>query len=190
MTTPAGYRQPAAGVTPAVVERWTALREATGPLRPVELDSMWAALAPVAAHDLLGLWRGFGFPTGHRLEQVLTTSRWFGKRFVALDDVQPLICVGDDGELFSDVRSGRGEASLWNVEFRGEVTATMVYDGMAVLDHFKRVDDHTLMGIMNGKPGLVLHNGEHFYFGLERVGGAESVPPGFDAAASPHGQER
>ena len=31
----------------------------------------------------------------------------------------------------------------------------MVYDGQAVIDHFKRVDDRTLMGIMNGKSSLV-----------------------------------
>lgn len=50
-----------------------------------------------------------------------------------------------------------------------EVTATMVYDGRAVFDHFKRLDDNTLMGIMNGRPELVLAGGEYFYFLLERV---------------------
>ncbi|EFC83376.1 DUF4334 domain-containing protein [Parafrankia sp. EUN1f] len=150
------------------VRRWTALRESAGPIEPTELDDLWAALAPVDAGDILGQWRGFAFPTGHRMGRLLVRSRWYGKRFVALDDAVPLLCVGPDGELFSDVESGRGLASLWNVEFRGEVTATMVYDGMAVLDHFKKVDDRTLMGIMNGKPGLVLDNGRHFYFGLER----------------------
>ncbi len=40
---------------------------------------------------------------------------------------------------------------------------------MAVFDHFKRVDDRTLMGIMNGKAGHVLDaQGQHYYFGLER----------------------
>ncbi|WP_066071142.1 DUF4334 domain-containing protein [Frankia sp. EI5c] len=149
--------------------RWAELRAAGGPLEPAELDDLWARLAPVAAADILGEWRGFAFPTGHRLEQVLARSHWYGKRFTALDDVQPLLCRGADGELFSDVKSGRGEASLWNVEFRGEITATMVYDGMAVLDHFKQVDDRTLMGIMNGKPAVVLDGGKHFYFGLERA---------------------
>jgi hypothetical protein len=47
-------------------------------------------------------------------------------------------------------------ADLEAVGFRGEVTATVVYDGMAVLDHFKRVDDNTPMGVVNGKPGVVL----------------------------------
>ncbi|MCK9903331.1 DUF4334 domain-containing protein [Frankia sp. Cpl3] len=157
------------GKQSSIAACWTALRAAGGPLRTAELDALWAQLAPVDARDILGQWRGFAFPTGHRLEKVLARSRWYGKRFVALDDVQPLLCVGENGELISDVEAGRGEASLWNVEFRGEVTATMVYDGMAVLDHFKSVDDRTLMGIMNGKPGLVLDGGKNFYFGLERV---------------------
>ena len=66
-------------------------------------------------------------------------------------DVQPLVCLDDDGNRFSNVKMGKGEASLWLEEFRGEVTATMVYDGQPVHDHFKRVDDDAVMGIMNGK---------------------------------------
>jgi hypothetical protein len=46
----------------------------------------------------------------------------------------------------------------------------MVYDGQPVFDHFKWVDDHTLMGIMNGKSPLIFHHGRHYYFLLERVG--------------------
>ena len=34
-----------------------------------------------------------------------------------------------------------GEASLWLEEFRGEVTATMVYDGAPIHDHFKVIDE-------------------------------------------------
>jgi hypothetical protein len=157
-----------------VLERWQALRATPGPVDPRQLDALWADLEVVEASSILGSWRGFAFPTGHPTERMLTSSRWYGKRFVALDDAKPLICRADDGSLYSDTMAGKGEASLWNVEFRGEVTATMVYDGMAVLDHFKRVDANTLMGVMNGKPGLVLANGRLFYFGLERDDGSES----------------
>ena len=84
----------------------------------------------------------------------------------------PLICRDDAGELYSNTEAaGRGEASLWDVEFRGEVTATMVYDGQPVFDHFKKVDDNTAMGIMNGKGSLDDSSGSprHLYFYLERV---------------------
>jgi hypothetical protein len=43
----------------------------------------------------------------------------------------------------------------------------MVYDGQPVLDHFKRVDDDTLMGIMDGKRQRV--SGRYLYFLLERA---------------------
>ncbi|WP_419999202.1 DUF4334 domain-containing protein [Streptomyces boninensis] len=152
----------------SVGERWRALRAAEGQVDPGELDAVWAGLEAVDAAAILGSWRGFAFLTGHPIEKVLAASRWHGKRFDAPDDAKPLICRAEDGSLYSDTESGRGEASLWNVEFRGEMTATMVYDGMAVFDHFKRVDDDTLMGVMNGKPGVVLADGRHFYFGLER----------------------
>lgn len=148
--------------------RWEALRAAPGLIDPDELDAVWAGLEVVEASAILGSWQGFAFPTGHPVERVLAKSRWHGKRFAALDDATPLVCRADDGSLYSDTIAGKGGAGLWHVEFRGEVTATMVYDGMPVLDHFKRVDDNTLMGIMNGKPDVVLANGRHFYFGLER----------------------
>jgi hypothetical protein len=43
-----------------------------------------------------------------------------------------------------------GAASLWMEEFRGEVTATMVYDGMPIHDHFEKVDDTIVVAIANG----------------------------------------
>ena len=57
--------------------------------------------------------------------------------------MQPLVCLDAEGNQFSNVKMGKGEASLWLEDFRGEVTATMVYDGQPVHDHFKRVDDAT-----------------------------------------------
>jgi hypothetical protein len=156
------------GDVAGVLERWQALRAAPSPVDPRLLDAVWADLEVVDAASILGSWRGFAFPTGHPIERMLTSSRWYGKRFVTLDDAKPLICRAEDGSLYSDTVAGKGEASLWNVEFRGELTATMVYDGMPIFDHFKRVDDNTLMGVMNGKPGVALAKGHHFYFGLER----------------------
>ncbi len=60
----------------------------------------------------------------------------------------------------------KGAASLWTVEFRGEPTATMVYDGQPVLDHFKWAGRDTLLGVMNGKG--VRDHGRFYYFRLDR----------------------
>ena len=51
--------------------------------------------------------------------------------------------------------------------FRGELTATMVYDRQPTHDHFKKIDDTAVMGIMNGK--RVLATGRYFYFYLQRI---------------------
>jgi hypothetical protein len=134
---------------------------------PDELDSLWASLEAVRLDELWGSWRGRELPTGHALSRMLRKIAWVGKRFVSPLDVQPLVCRRDDGTLYSNTDLGKGEASVWMVEFRGVSTATMVYDGSATFDHFKRVDDRTLLGIMNGKNALF--EGRHFYFLLERA---------------------
>lgn len=68
--------------------------------------------------------------------------------------------------MFSNNDLSLGGATLWDIEFRGEVTGTMVYDGQPTFDHFKWVDENTLMGIMNGKRQRA--SGNYLYFILER----------------------
>ena len=41
-------------------------------------------------------------------------------------------------------------------------------DAMAVFDHFKRVDEDTVMGIMNGKLEVAFGTADPYYFWLER----------------------
>ncbi|GAO10009.1 DUF4334 domain-containing protein [Streptomyces lydicamycinicus] len=132
-----------------------------------ECDRLWAALETVRPEEILGTWKGTGISTGHQVEGLLAQARWYGKTFHSVDRVEPLICRDEHGALFSHTELAKGEASLWMVEFRGETTATMVYDGQPVLDHFKRAGDDTLLGVMNGKN--VLDDGRHFYFLLERA---------------------
>lgn len=134
---------------------------------PADLDEVWAALPTVRSADIVGSWKGDEFHTGHKMNGQLAAARWFGKNFKSVDDVEPIVCYDDDGNLFSNNELSRGGASLWDIEFRGEVTATMVYDGQPVFDHFKKVDDNTLMGIMNGKRQRV--SGNYLYFLLERA---------------------
>lgn len=133
---------------------------------PADLDAVWAALPTVLVEELIGSWRGGELPSGHPMDGQLSVVKWHGKRFDSWYDVKPMVCVDDDGNLYSDKEIGKGEASAWMVGFRGESTASMVYDGQPVIDHFKRVDDVTLMGIMNGKTSLV--RDRHFYFYLVR----------------------
>lgn len=131
-----------------------------------ELDDIWAALPTVRSAEIVGHWKGDEFHTGHKMNGMLAAARWYGKFFDSIDDVSPIVCYDEDGNLFSNNELSKGGASLWDVEFRGEVTATMVYDGQPVLDHFKCVDENTLMGIMDGKRQRA--TGSYLYFILER----------------------
>jgi hypothetical protein len=143
------------------------LKARGGQIPDAELDEFWASLEPATIADMIGEWKGGEFVTGHQMNGGLAKAKWFGKTFASEVDVKPLVCLDADGNKFSNVEMGKGEASLWMEEFRGEVTATMVYDGQPIHDHFKKIDDGAVMGIMNGKH--VLDAGRYFYFYLERV---------------------
>jgi len=93
---------------------------------------------PRRSNEMIGEWKGGEFVTGHKMNGQLEKAGWFGKTFVSPSDVQPLVCLDADGNKFSNKEMGKGEASLWLEDFRSEVTATMVYDGQPVHDHFKK----------------------------------------------------
>ncbi len=152
-----------------ITERYVALRDADSP-STAELDALWADLPTVGVDEILGRWTGGDFATGHVISTVLTKARWHGKWFDSPLDVTPIVCRDEAGELYAHTTAaGGGAASLWPVGFRGEVTATMVYDAVPVFDHFKKVDDNTLMGIMNGKLEQLYGITELYYFWLVRA---------------------
>lgn len=142
-----------------------------GQIPDAELDAFWALLRPAGIDFMLGEWKGGEFQTGHKANGFMNKLNWFGKTFRSAAEAQPLVCLDADGNKFSNIEAMNGEASLWLEEFRGEVTATMVYDGRPVHDHFKVVDDNTVVGIMNGKGAVDLSSGaaRYLYFYLQRV---------------------
>jgi hypothetical protein len=136
------------------------------PIPYSELEEFWATLEPVGTDFMIGEWKGGDLVTGHRGDRFLG-DRWWGTTFASALDVQPIVLTDDDGNKYSDIKLMNGGASLWMEEFRGEVTATMVYDGMPIHDHFKKVDDNTVIAIIDGKGAL--DNGRYMYFYLERL---------------------
>ncbi|WP_433830646.1 DUF4334 domain-containing protein [Actinoplanes sp. CA-015351] len=143
------------------------IRTHGGKVSPDELDQLWTTLETIRPEEMLGAWKGSEFVSGHPFEGNLARVRWHGKTFASLTDVTPLVCLDDDGNKYANIDFAKGGASLWTVEFRGEPTATMVYDGRPILDHFKRVDDETVLGVMNGK-GVMADDGRHYYFLLTK----------------------
>ncbi|NCE88444.1 hypothetical protein DK870_29190 [Pseudomonas sp. Q1] len=47
------------------------------------------------------------------------------------------------------LRTHRHKARLRMMEYRGVISATMVYDDLPIIDTFRRVDDDTLVGLMD-----------------------------------------
>ena len=147
-------------------EKFFELRDHLGPIDTAVLDAVFDALEPIDCQGMMGAWKGGELRTGHKGSLALKALKWYGKTFNSRLDVKPLMCLDDQGKLYSSPAM-KGEASLWMVEFRGQVSACMVYDGQPVFDHFRRVDERTVMGIMDGKE-QVFDNGKHFYFYLVR----------------------
>lgn len=67
------------------------------------------------------------------------------------------------GALRPLLRTGTSRARLRNLEFRGKSSAAMIYDHLPIIDIFRRVDEDTLLGVMD-KRGLR----EPYFFVLYR----------------------
>jgi hypothetical protein len=79
----------------------------------------------------------------------MSLVHWVGKTFHSRDDVDPII-VRKPGEERA-VSPTMGKATLRMVEFRGTSTATMTYDKHPILDHFRKIADDLVMGVMDRK---------------------------------------
>ncbi len=167
----------------------------TIPLTTEDALALFDRLETVAPEEMLGPWRGEGFPTGHPLDGLLEAWHWEGKRFDNLDQVHPLVfrAVGDRllsldpawvpmrvlvapwvgrlaplGRLspwLAPLLATRASAARLRATLhRGQLTATMIYDRLPILDVFRRVDAHTLLGLMDAK-GME----RPFFFRLRRA---------------------
>ena len=134
------------------------------------------SLPGIEPEELMGTWRGSELPTGHPLDGLLERLGWQGKRFESKERVYPLIfhpgIALDPSRLplsvalrwprlarsipvragFAIVRTAlraRGpSASLAHIEFRGCLSTAMIYDRQPIIDHFRRIDDRRLLGLM------------------------------------------
>ncbi|KXJ00664.1 hypothetical protein AN414_24340 [Serratia marcescens] len=137
------------------------------------LLAFYDTLPSVSIGEALGRWKGGDFQTGHWCNATMTEMNWYGKWYRSKLDAVPLVCYDEQGRLTSN-KSMKGEASLWEIEFRGKISTTMVYDGVPIFDHLRKVDENTLFGVMDGKafewpyPDII-DNGKYYFFFLERV---------------------
>ncbi|MCX4245181.1 DUF4334 domain-containing protein [Paraliomyxa miuraensis] len=131
------------------VARFQALADRADPIAVDELFAFYDQLAPVDTAFMLGEWTGDVLRTGHPGEAQLGALGWVGKSFHHEDDVDPIVTRSREGERRADPVMGK--ASLRVVLYRGTSTATMVYDKHPIFDHFRRVHDDLVLGVMERK---------------------------------------
>lgn len=137
---------------------------------------LFDSLETVDLESLLGTWKGKEFHTGHPLDGVLKKLNWYGKAFHDADNVDPLLFEMKKGNVIAVdpvpfmgkqklTAAAGGEARIRMVEFRGKVSAAMIYDHLPILDHFRKVAEGKLLGVMDLKGDQ-----QPFFFLLEKVG--------------------
>jgi hypothetical protein len=141
-------------------ETFDSLKAHPGRHQPQTLDPFFDTLEPVTVEAMLGPWEGGVFRTGSLWEKPLGLPlvHWHGKRFESPDRVHALV------GRFLGLRFNfpLGAAVLRPVAFRGKTSAAMIYDRLPIIDHFRKIDDEAVMGIMDHKGRIEV------YFYLER----------------------
>lgn len=152
---------------------------------------IYDSLEPATIELLTGRWKGYEIKTGHSMEGLLVPSGWYGKLFKSPNEVHPLLFYANKKtELYAVnpkliplnmnfpksnflqtimaitkpvLQTKKFKARMRMMEFRGKFTATMIYDEKPIFDHFAKIDDNTLLGVMDLKI-----NKQPYFFVLER----------------------
>ena len=152
--------------------------------------NLFDSLEPVDIDFMMGRWRGEGYPTGHPHDGLLEAYHWYGKDFESSEDAHPLLFSNRRGEvvrinpgamalagqrggpvsktavrifrlLMPLLSTSKSRARLRMTEYRGKMSATMIYDQLPIHDVFRKLDDKTVIGVMDHK-----HIEEPFFFKL------------------------
>lgn len=136
---------------------------------------LFDSLEAVDLESLLGTWKGKEFHTGHPLDGVLKKMRWYGKEFHDADNVDPLLFEIKKGKVMAIdpvpfmakqklSEAAGGEARMRMVEFRGKLSAAIIYDHLPIHDHLRKIADGKLLGMMDLKGDK-----QPFFFLLEKL---------------------
>ena len=128
--------------------------------QPVEFDVLadfYAELEPVSSEEIMGDWRGGMFKTGKLIDLTLKdygVYSWVGKNFISQNKVKALMHQVFGWQFNIPLL---GNAQVRQLEFRGKVSVAMIYDHLPIIDYFRRVDENTLMGVMDYKGAVPLY---------------------------------
>jgi hypothetical protein len=145
-------------------------------------DSTWEeaaetfdTLPPVSTDFMIGTWKGEDIKGGSPGAYMLESLGWFGKTFESSDVAYPLVfytkdksstfaakhaklaeCVKNNimpSDVQEEVEDKSPAARLRVVEWRGVSSAAMCYNEVPVIDHFRKVDEDTVYGMMDTPKG-------------------------------------
>jgi len=130
-----------------------------------ELDDFFVDLDTLDVKQILGEWRiGYFFTkdgTGSKLETLMRISPVlpYSKSFLSKNYVKAMIFRFFQMKFNIPITN----ASLGLINFRNKKSTSMIYNHFPMIDHFRKVDNDTIMGIMEikGKTSV--------YFYLERI---------------------
>ncbi|MEL6184425.1 MAG: DUF4334 domain-containing protein [Myxococcota bacterium] len=146
---------------------------------PAQALKVFDSLETIPIEFMFGRWSGFEIATGHPLDGLFEPANWYGKIFFNAEEVHPLVHFGEEQrELYAvnpryiplefDIpkseyigtflnlsrlilETSSSKARLRNVEYRGRVSATMIYDEKPINDVFVKIDDDRVLGVMDLK---------------------------------------
>jgi hypothetical protein len=159
-----------------------------------EALALFDSLEPCDREFMHGQWRGRELHCGHPLEGLLKTCGWYGKRFASDEEVYPMLFGKGNGNLFMAnparmplsatlatlpsplvkalftvarpfIATRSSGARLRELTYRGKTGAAMIYDRIAVIDIFRKLDDNNLLAIMDLKGDT---SNKLFFFTLTR----------------------
>lgn len=157
-----------------------------------EVLDLYDQLESVECAFMMGRWKGYEVSTGNKMDGMLKHSNWYGKMFLSMEEVHPLLFYTHNQRSIYSVnpsridinlgikllkspivqllvrfakpfiRTRKTHARLRMVEFRNKVTAAMVYDRVEIIDFFAKMSETRVLGIMDMK------RKEPYVFILER----------------------
>jgi len=171
-------QQPPAGRS---TEEALALFDRLPPVSPEAMLGLWQGESLASGHPLDGLlerfhWYGKAFHSTEDVDPLLFRSTGGGLVKVRALMPDPIWlqrfpwlgsrAAGDGFQrwLLPLLRIQHPQARLRSIEHRGVVSAAMVYDRLPIIDVFRRLDDRSLLGLMDlrGAP-------QPFFFVLRRA---------------------
>jgi hypothetical protein len=156
-----------------------ALFDASAPVTIDEMRGRWRGSGYPTGHPLDGLlerygWYGKAFHDADHVDPLLF-GRGTNAPFAVSPRLMPLGLVRFRGLAHSPItarlfgllvpfmRTRRAAARLRRIEYRGVVTATMIYDHLPIHDVFRRLDERSLLGLMDQRDAP-----QPFFFVLTR----------------------